>query len=141
MALPLLSGEFRAGSEPELRFLPNGTAVANVSIIADARRQKDNGEWETVNETGWLRCNFWENMAERAVDEITKGSKVHVTGKFKVRKYTDREGAEKSSNELDVVAYMVIPDKPREQARQPATASGTDDNWGTTPRGSDEPPF
>lgn len=133
--LPKMIGEFRVGNDPEFRFTPSGAAVCTISVIADARRQKDNGEWETTAETGWLRCTAWNAMAERVNEEVTKGAKVYLVGRFKQRKYTI-EGDERTSIELDLDAIEVVPDRNQTQG-----GSNTQGQRAQSVPQDDEPPF
>lgn len=147
MPLPKIVGEFRVGGDPELRFLPSGQAAANFSVIASSNRKKDNGEWETTAETGWLRVNVWGADAERVANDVTKGSKVFLVGRYKQRKFTGRDGDERTAIEIDADAIGVIPERNDAQRASsggaPASGSsgGGGDPWGAAPPQTDEPPF
>lgn len=147
MALPRIMGEFRVGGDPDLRFTPNGRPVAGFSVIADARRKNEStDEWETTAETGWLRVNVWGAPAERVANEVTKGSKVFLVGRYKARKYTDRDGEERTSHEIDADAIEVIdrPQRSEGTTSQAAAPTGPgDDPWAApapAPQ-DDEAPF
>lgn len=89
------------GRDPELRYLPSGQAVANVSIATTSRR-KDKQSGETVEDTQWHRVTFYERLAEIAGEYLKKGKPVYIEGRLKYGKYTDKDGAEKST--CDIVA-------------------------------------
>lgn len=146
MPLPRIVGEFRVGGDPELRFTPSGQAVCNFSVIASYDRKNDDGSWTTVDETGWLRVNVWGAPAERVANDVTKGAKVFLVGRYKARKYKDREDNEKVSIEIDSDAIDVIPprtDRATSTPSAPASGSSTGGNpWAGAPAGQgDEPPF
>jgi single-strand DNA-binding protein len=89
------------GRDPELRYLPSGQAVANVSI-ATTNRRKDKTTNEWTEETQWHRVIFFERLAEIAGEYLKKGNPVYVEGRLKYGKYTDKEGIER--NTTDIVA-------------------------------------
>lgn len=88
------------GRDPEVRYLPNGKAVANVSIATSTKRKDQSGEM--VEDTQWHRVTFYERLAEIAGEYLKKGKPVYVEGRLKYGKYTDKDGTEK--NTCDIVA-------------------------------------
>ncbi|GAA4401116.1 single-stranded DNA-binding protein [Quisquiliibacterium transsilvanicum] len=89
------------GRDPEIRYLPSGQAVANVSIATTSRR-KNRNTGEVTEETQWHRVTFYERLAEIAGDYVKKGKPIYVEGRLKYGKYTDQSGVEK--NTVDIVA-------------------------------------
>lgn len=89
------------GRDPEIRYLPSGQAVANVSIATTSRR-KDKSSGEVIEDTQWHRVTFYERLAEIAGEFLKKGKPVYIEGRLKYGKYTDKDGAEK--NTCDIVA-------------------------------------
>lgn len=89
------------GRDPEIRYLPSGQAVANVSIATTSRR-KDKNTGETIEDTQWHRVTFYDRQAEIAGEYLRKGKSVYVEGRLKYGKYTDQSGVEK--NTCDIVA-------------------------------------
>lgn len=89
------------GRDPEIRYLPSGQAVANVSIATSSRR-KDRNSGEMVEDTQWHRVTFYDRLAEIAGEYLKKGRPVYVEGRLKYGKYTDQSGVEK--NTVDIVA-------------------------------------
>jgi single-strand DNA-binding protein len=158
--LPLMLGEFRAGGDAELRFTPSGQAVCNFSIIANsAKKNPQTQEWEPTGETGWIRVNVWGEYAERCANDVVKGCRVYVVGRYEARKYTTRDGGEGVSIELTADSVSVLPEREKRdqqqghaQRQQPgadpwATPQGgqasapASDPWAAAPSGNDEPPF
>ncbi len=89
------------GRDPEIRYLPSGQAVANVSIATSSRRKnRDTGE--VVEDTQWHRVTFYDRLAEIAGEFVKKGRPIYVEGRLKYGKYTDQSGVEK--NTVDIVA-------------------------------------
>jgi single-strand DNA-binding protein len=89
------------GRDPEIRYLPSGQAVANVSIATTSRR-KDRTSGETVEDTQWHRVTFYDRLAEIAGEYVKKGRPIYVEGRLKYGKYTDQAGVEK--NTVDIIA-------------------------------------
>jgi single-strand DNA-binding protein len=89
------------GRDPEIRYLPSGQAVANISIATTSRRKnKETGE--SIEDTQWHRVVFYERLAEICAEYIKRGKPVYVEGRLKYGKYTDKDGVEK--NTCDIVA-------------------------------------
>ena len=72
----------RLTADPELRFTPNGAAVANFTIAEDVRKKQPTGEWETVATTFW-RCSIWREAAENVTNSLHKGDAVLAVGQAK----------------------------------------------------------
>ena len=89
------------GRDPEVRYLPSGQAVANVSIATSSRR-KDRNSGEMVEDTQWHRVTFYDRLAEIASEYVKKGRPLYVEGRIKYGKYTDQSGVEK--NTVDIIA-------------------------------------
>lgn len=89
-------------SDPELRFAPQGAAVANF-VVASTPRNFDKATGEFVDgETLFLNCSIWRQAAEHVSDSLTKGMRVIVQGRLKQRSYETREGEKRTVVELDV---------------------------------------
>jgi len=89
------------GRDPEIRYLPSGQAVANVSVATSSRR-KDKNTGETVEDTQWHRVTFFDRLAEIVGEYVKKGRPIYVEGRLTYRKYTDKDGIEK--NATDIIA-------------------------------------
>jgi single-strand DNA-binding protein len=89
------------GRDPEIRYLPSGQAVANVSVATSSKR-KDKNTGETIEDTQWHRVTFYDRLAEIAGEYVKKGRPIYVEGRLKYGKYTDKDGVEK--NTVDIIA-------------------------------------
>jgi len=89
------------GRDPEVRYLPSGQAVANVSVATSSRR-KDKTSGETIEDTQWHRVTFYDRLAEIAGEYVKKGQPIYVEGRLKYGKYTDQSGVER--NTVDIIA-------------------------------------
>ncbi len=89
------------GRDPEIRYLPSGQAVANVSVATSSRR-KDKNTGESIEDTQWHRVTFYDRLAEIAAEYVKKGQPIYVEGRLKYGKYTDQAGVER--NTVDIIA-------------------------------------
>ena len=90
------------GRDPEVRYLPSGQAVANVSIATSSKR-KDKNSGETIEDTQWHRITFYDRLAEIAGEYVKKGRPIYGEGRLKYGSYTDKTtGVEK--NTVDIIA-------------------------------------
>jgi len=89
------------GRDPEIRYLPSGQAVANVSIATSSRR-KDKNTGESIEDTQWHSVTFYDRLAEIAGEYLKKGRPAYIEGRLKYGKYTDQAGVEK--NTVDIIA-------------------------------------
>jgi single-strand DNA-binding protein len=149
-------------ADPELRFTPNGVAVANFRVACNDRRlNKDTGKWED-GEATFLRCSVWREYAEHVGESLSRGDRVVVIGRLRERSY-EKDGEKRTAYELD--AEEVTPSLrfatakvnrvernggSSSSSKSPAKGSGwrasggaADDPWGGAPSApSDpEPPF
>ena len=89
-------------ADPELRFTPSGQAVANFTVASTSRfMDRQTNEWKD-GDTVFIRCSVWRQYAENVAESLTKGTRVIVTGRLKVRQYETREGGKGTSVECDV---------------------------------------
>ena len=78
------------GRDPELRYTPQGVAVCNFSMATNEKKRDKSGEMQDV--TTWFRVTLWRNQAENAAKYLTKGSPVYIEGRLGVEEWTDRDG-------------------------------------------------
>ncbi len=89
-------------SDPELRFTPSGAAVTSFTVASTNRiLDRQTNEWKD-GDTVFIRCSVWRQYAENVSESLTKGTRVIVTGRLKVRQYETREGTKGTSVECDV---------------------------------------
>ncbi|MFZ7187093.1 single-stranded DNA-binding protein [Avibacterium avium] len=87
------------GAEPEVRTMPNGEAVANISVAtSESWIDKNTGEKRELTE--WHRIIFYRRQAEIAGEYLRKGSKVYVEGRLRTRKWQDQNGQDRYTTEI-----------------------------------------
>ena len=92
------------GGDPEMRYTPNGTAVTSFSVAVNHSKPDGNGGFEDLG-TDWFRVAVFGNAAERHAENLAKGDKVLVRGRFKAREFDRNDGSKGTS--LDIVASRV----------------------------------
>ncbi|CAH0298929.1 single-stranded DNA-binding protein [bacteria symbiont BFo1 of Frankliniella occidentalis] len=89
------------GQEPEIRYMPNGGAVANLTLAtSESWRDKQTGEIK--EKTEWHRVVLFGKLAEVAGEYLRKGSQVYIEGSLHTRKWTDQAGVDKYTTEVVV---------------------------------------
>lgn len=87
------------GKDPEVRYSPNGGAIANITL-ATSESWKDKNTGEQVDKTEWHRVVFFRRLAEIAGEYLKKGSKVFIEGKLQTRKWQDQNGQDRWTTEI-----------------------------------------
>lgn len=128
-------------SDPELRFVPSGAAVANFTVASTPRKYNSNtNQWED-GDALFLRCNVWRTQAENIAEGLVRGNRVIVYGKLVQRSFETKEGEKRSVMELEVeeigpsAKFKVATVQGVQRSQQSAPAA--EDPWGST---SDDPP-
>ena len=124
------------GGEPEVRFTPGGSAVANITIATSSSwRDKQSGEMQ--ERTEWHRVAFFNRLAEIAGEYLHKGSKVYIEGSLKTRKWQDKAGNDRYTTEV-IANEMQMLDS-RGQGGAPSSSFNTTNNQQSTPEMSAAP--
>jgi single-strand DNA-binding protein len=92
-------------ADPELRYTPSGTAVANFTVAVNNRVRRD-GEWQDGSPT-FYRVAVWQDYGEHVAESLQKGDQVLVMGRLITREYETNDGEKRSS--LDVTAEEIGP--------------------------------
>ncbi len=139
--------EGNLAQDPEIRFTPNGTAVANFTIASTPRAlNRKTGQWED-QPTLWMRCSAWAGLAENIGESLIKGAGVIARGDLKQRTYTAKDGSERTSVEMTV--HNIGPSLKNAQAvvkksvrgGQAPAAPAADDPWGGSSHPANTHPF
>lgn len=92
------------GQDPEVRYMPNGNAVANITL-ATSDSYKDKNTGQLVDKTEWHRVVFFGKLAEVVGEYCRKGSQIYVEGKLQTRKWQDQQGQDKYTTEIVVDGF------------------------------------
>ena len=134
-------------SDPEIRFTPSGTAVANLTI-ANTPRTKKGDQWAD-GETWFVRATAWRDLAENCAESLVRGTRVIAVGRLKYRSWEDKNGGG-TRGQVEMELDAIGPDLSRATARvvkvareKPANnpQAPVDDPWAAGPSDTTEPPF
>ncbi len=89
------------GQDPEVRYMPNGGAVANITL-ATSESWRDKATGEMKEQTEWHRVVLFGKLAEVASEYLRKGSQVYIEGQLRTRKWTDQSGQDRYTTEVVV---------------------------------------
>ncbi|EGU42472.1 single-stranded DNA-binding protein [Vibrio scophthalmi] len=92
------------GADPEVRYMPNGTAVANITI-ATSESWRDKASGEQREKTEWHRVALYGKLAEVAGEYLRKGSQVYIEGQLQTRKWQNQQGQDQYTTEVVVQGY------------------------------------
>jgi len=87
------------GADPETRYTPSGTAVANIRV-ATTKAWKDKNSGEQQERTEWHRVVMFNRLAEIAGEYLKKGSQVYLEGELRTNKWQDKEGNDRYTTEI-----------------------------------------
>lgn len=93
------------GKDPEVKYTPQGTPVAKITIATNERFKDKNGEWQ--DRTEWHNVVLWQRMAEIAGEYLKKGGKVYIEGRLQTRSWDDKQTNQKKYM-TEVVASDLI---------------------------------
>ena len=95
------------GADPEVRYMPTGGAVTNISL-ATTRRWKDRDSGERKDATEWHRIVFFNRLAEVVGEYLKKGSQVYVEGRLQTRKWQDKDGVDRYTTEIVATEMQML---------------------------------
>ncbi|MGH1372943.1 MAG: single-stranded DNA-binding protein [Cellvibrionaceae bacterium] len=104
------------GQDPEMKYMPSGNAVTNISI-ATSERWKDKQTGQQQERTEWHRVVFFNRLGEIAGEYLKKGSKVYVEGSLRTRKWQDKDGKDQYTTEIVASEMQMLDSKQIEQAQ------------------------
>jgi len=101
------------GQDPEIRYMQNGKAVANLSMATSEAWKDQQGQQQ--EKTEWHRVIAFDKLAEIIGEYVKKGSKIYCEGKLQTRKWTDQQGVERYSTEIVISEMQMLDSKPQGQ--------------------------
>ena len=124
------------GNDPEMRSMPNGEAVANISVAtSEAWTDKNTGERREVTE--WHRIVFYRKLAEICGQYLKKGAQVYIEGRLRTRKWQDQNGQDRYTTEIQGDVMQMFGTRPQSadgannsqpMPQQDASANAFDDS-------------
>ena len=106
------------GGDPEVRYMPNGNAVTNVTLAtSDSWKDKQTGQMQ--DRTEWHRVVFFNRLAEIAGEYLRKGAKVYVEGSLRTRKWQDQSGQDRYTTEIVASEMQMLDSRGSDQQAPP----------------------
>jgi single-strand DNA-binding protein len=121
------------GKDPEIRFTPDGKAIANLTIATSEVWKGKDGQ--KAEKTEWHRIAAFGKLAEIIGEYLKKGSKVYFEGKLQTRKWQDKQGQDRYTTEIVADKMEMLGGKPAQEEPQP------DDKPHAGQAQDDDPPF
>lgn len=113
----------RLGKDPEMRYMPDGKAVANFSIACGQSWKGKDGEKQ--EKTEWVRCAAFGKLAEIVGQYLKKGAQVYVSGRIQTREY-EKDGSKRYTTEIVVDTMQMLGGKREDSEHQKETAIDSD---------------
>lgn len=110
------------GRDPELRYTPQGIAVCNFSLATNEKKRDKAGEMQDV--TTWFRVTLWRQQAENASKYLSKGSPVYVEGRLHIEEWTDRDGNNRYTLEVQGTEMHFLSGGSRSEEYSSSAAAG-----------------
>ena len=126
------------GRDPEVRYLPDGGAVTNISVATTDTWKDKSGEKQ--ERTEWHRVAFFGRLAEIAGEYLKKGSQVYIEGSLRTRKWQDKDGQDRYTTEIVASEMKMLGSRgggsePMEREPAPAAAAAAPEGGGAKPQG------
>ncbi|MBO73127.1 MAG: single-stranded DNA-binding protein [Flavobacteriales bacterium] len=118
------------GKDPEVKYLENGTEVANFTV-ATSESYKDK-EGRRIDQTEWHNVVVWRKLAEIAETYLKKGSQIYLEGKLRTRSWEDQQGNKRYATEVVADTFTMLGKKEESQSSQNTQNSFTPSNNPTT---------
>jgi single-strand DNA-binding protein len=130
-------------SDPDLRFTPAGSAVANFTVASTPRLfDRESGAWRD-GDALFLRCSLWREYAENVAESLVRGTRVVVHGRLRQRSYDTKEGEKRTVVELEVEEIGPSLRYATAKVTKVSRATGGEGSsaWTSEPVGAGRPPF
>jgi single-strand DNA-binding protein len=97
-----------------MRYTPSNRAVTQFNVaVNQSTKNQQTGEW--VEETDWFRVSVWGDRAERMAEQLRKGNKVFVEGRFRTREFEGRDGKTRTALEITADSVVNLERRPRDE--------------------------
>ncbi len=116
----------RLGKDPELNVTSDGTPITKFTLAVNRNTKTSTGERK--EETEWFNIVAWRQLAETCERYLHKGSKIYIEGRLSQRKYTDREGVQRTSVEVIANEMEMLDSKPVSSGSESYSAVGAGDS-------------
>ncbi|HEX8941358.1 MAG TPA: single-stranded DNA-binding protein [Candidatus Limnocylindrales bacterium] len=101
------------GRDPEMRYTPSGRPVTQFTLAVNRNTKNQEGEWQ--EQTEWFRVTAWGQLAERTAEQLRKGSKVFVEGRFQSREWEGQDGQKRTALEVTADTVLTLDRRQRDE--------------------------
>jgi single-strand DNA-binding protein len=123
------------GRDPEMRYTPTGKPVTQFTVaVNQSTRNQQTGEW--TEDTDWFRVSVFGDRAERAAEQLRKGNRVFVEGRFRTREFEGQDGQKRTSLDLTADNVISLEKRPRDEEGAFSGAPGAPGAAAGAPAGS-----
>ncbi|CED72386.1 single-stranded DNA-binding protein [Aliivibrio wodanis] len=127
------------GQDPEIRYMPSGGAVANITI-ATSESWRDKATGEQREKTEWHRVSLFGKLAEVAGEYLRKGSQVYIEGQLQTRKWQDQNGQDRFTTEVVVQGFNGVMQMLGGRGQgAPVSGQQQQGNWGQPQQPAQQP--
>lgn len=119
------------GADPEIKYTPGGTPIANLRIATTESRKNKDGDWEDITE--WHRVVMFGKQAEICKDYLRKGSKIFVEGRLQTRSWDDQSGQKKYMTEIVGNQMMMLDQRADAQSHGSGSRSSGSNGYPDAP--------
>lgn len=126
------------GQDPEVKYMPNGNAVTNVSIATSESWKDQQGQLQ--ERTEWHRVVMFRKLAEIAGQYLRKGSQVYLEGKLQTRKWQDQNGQDRYTTEIVADNMQMLGGRQSEGGYQPSNQQAAPQQGGQPPQQAPQQP-
>lgn len=109
----------RLANDPELSTMQSGQTVCKFRMASNTRRKDPTTNQYTTN---WYNCSAWGTLGENIAKYFKKGSRINVSGDLSVREYVDKNGAQRTSIDLDVRDFDFVDSSTQQEQPQSSPA-------------------
>ena len=127
----------RLGKDPEVRYMPGGEAIANITLATSENWKDKSGEKQ--ERTEWHRVSMFGRLGEIAGEYLKKGSLVYIEGRIQTRKWQDKDGQDRYTTEIVANEMKMLGPKPGGGSDTPYEDSDRGEKGGSTPRSTGQP--
>jgi single-strand DNA-binding protein len=120
------------GQDPEVRYMPSGKAVANITL-ATSESWKDKNTGEKQERTEWHRVVFYSPLAEIVGQYLRKGSSTFIEGRLQTRKWQDKNGVDRYTTEIIANEMKMLGGKSDRAGGSPPFSDGGDSEYASAP--------
>ena len=125
------------GRDPEVRYTPSGTAVANFTLATTETWTDRDGQKQSHTE--WHRIVAWRRLGEICGEYLSKGKQVYIEGRIRTREWEDQDGNKRKTTEIEAQTMQMLGSRAQDESPSDANSGGGGERGPTGPTEDDIP--